>query len=42
MKRRLVLFGLGVAMAGLLVPSAMTASAAAKDATITLEVSGMT
>ncbi len=42
MKRRALLLGLGLAVAGLMVPAGFAGPAPAKDATVTLEISGMT
>ena len=42
MNRRTLLLGLGLALAGLVIPAGTGAPAAEKEATVTLEISGMT
>ncbi len=42
MKRRVSLFGLGLVVAGLALPAGFAALTPAKEATVTLEISGMT
>lgn len=42
MKRRMLLVGLGLMVAGLAVPAGSAAPTPAKEATVTLEISGMT
>ena len=42
MKRRTVLGVLGLVAAGLLVPAGIAAASPAKEATVTLEITGMT
>ncbi len=42
MKRRALLFGLGLVVAGLVIPAGFAALAPAKEETVTLAISGMT
>ena len=42
MKRRVLVLGLGLVVVGLLVPVGFAAPTPAKEATVTLEISGMT
>jgi hypothetical protein len=42
MKNRASLFGLGLVVAGLVLPAGFAAPTSAKEATVTLEISGMT